>query len=893
MKLKIFFLLLSLSTIASASVHKLSFTNGIESNANNYNVSKKVVKHDTYTEVSYSFEGAYIFDSQNDSNLQGIRMDDASVNTEVGYPDLPIYIDMFINPHQFNIEIVKAEYNEYDGFNIRPCIPYRNMKDQNYEMNYIYSDVYQKDEFYPKENVKLLRKYSYRSIPYISLQVSPIQYNPITKKLRCYKSLTYRIFSSNNTSKYDSKDYKTLKNVLGISEYEDKTTSNNSIHPAPSNDKVVEKTNCDYLIVTIDKYIYSIAKFAKWKTMQGHKCKIITKASWKEFDEVLSEIQKVYNTDKPEYLLIFGDNEDVPAYQVPCDGAAEFLGTPYYLSDLPYTTGGIVDSSNNILYPNMIHGRISVSDAREAKIAIKKIIDYERFPIKDESFYNTAAHFACPYDTEPENNPDGIEDDYFAITSETIRDYMMHWGKKINRQYNRVGIPIHYNDYCIQNGYDMPDELVNDNSLWKATPDSIASEINKGRFYVLYSSHGNIDGWGSMNFTTNNVNKLTNGNKTPVVFSLTCLSGAFGVQNCFAEAMLRKDDGGGVGVIAASNTSYFLWNDALYLGIFNTLFPNPGIRIKYGVYDQNGWFLDSRNQSNGEPEYEMGKVLRQGLVKMSKMINAYNDYTCLEYHYFGDPSMEIFTESPACFNPTITEKDGTVIVNTEGVPNCKITLSSDDGTKVFVKEKTNSATFENVTYPYNIVISKHNYKPYVKHTIKYIQNEIINRNKEVISDSIYAGRYVLDSITNGSVFIEEGVKLTLIAKKGILLKSGFRVNGGKLFAHIGDGDDYDCPFNYDDPTSIYYDEIPYAIISNIPENSEPTSILENSIDYNVQIEGDIVHFSFDVPTNVQIYDIIGRVVYAKDDLLEGKTSLNVGTYIIKYSNESKKIIIGK
>ena len=665
-----------------------------------------------------------------------------------------------------------------------------------------------------------------------------------------------------------------------------------SVRPAPMVDVPGVRSTEGYLIVTTDKYSSAVAKFVRWKTIQGYDCIVLTKSSWTSSDEVLSEIKKTYDSAKPKYLLIFGDNEDVPSTHYACEHAKDHLGVPYFLSDVPYTT---LNSPLRILRPDMIHGRISVSNEYEAGVVVDKIINYERYPVEDEGFYNTSTHYTAPEDVMDENG-DGIQNDYFLLNSEIIRNYMMGWGKTVKREYIQGNtLPTQYMDYCRQQGYSVSEEL-QDPSVWQATRESLAKDINKGRFYVMYSGHGSIDGWHG--FTVDDVSRLTNGNKLPVVYSETCLSGSFGAPSCFAESMLRKEDGGCVGIVAASMTSHFLWNEALNIGMFNSIYPSPGIKAKIGEYDVPQWFLDTRKMDNGEPCYEMGEVLQKGKFKMVEMLGdtaIIDSIMIYMFHYFGDPSMEIYTETPACLDPSVSQDETTVIVNTNGVDGCRIVLSSMVGDEVLVAENVGSATFTDVTFPYTIFVSKHNYKPYVWHSVSYLQDENIKYNREILADSIIAGNDVTSLYGNGNVVVNGG-KLSLVAKKSIQLQPGFKTNGGKLLVHKGR--DYVCPFSFDDPVSSYTPysmDLPYDGGGNLDEPVDSGDLTstgdDKSIDNLVYADGNALVLNLISPTDVEISDMLGRVVFAASDYMQGRVRLNRGVYAVKCGDLVKRILI--
>ena len=652
------------------------------------------------------------------------------------------------------------------------------------------------------------------------------------------------------------------------------------VRPAPADGGTRSKNN--YLIITTDKYNTAVSRFVRWKTIQGFNCIVLTKPSWADCDEVLSYVSEAHVLLNPKYLLIFGDVEDVPSTHYACEYAQEHLGVPYFLSDVPYTT---LHSPLQILRPDMIHGRISVSNEQEANVVVDKIINYERYPVENEEFYNTSTHYTVPQDVIDENG-DGKQDDYFLLNSELIRNYMMGWGKTVNREYIYGNtLPTQYMDYSLQQGYLVSEDL-QDPSVWQATRESLAEEINKGRFYVMYSGHGSIDGW--HDFTVDDVSRLMNGNKLPVVYSETCLSGSFGAPSCFAESMLRKEDGGCVGIVAASMTSHFLWNEALNIGMFNSIYPSPGIKAKIGEYDVPQWFLDTRKMDNGEPCYEMGEVLQKGKFKMVEMLGdtaIIDSIMIYMFHYFGDPSMEIYTETPACLDPSIVQDGSTVSVNTNGVDGCKIVLSSLSGDHILVEENTDSASFTDVTFPYTVFISKHNYKPYVMHSVNYLQDENVKYNRDILADSIIAGSDVTSLYGGGDVVVNGG-KLTLVAKNSIQLKPGFKTNGGKLLVHKGT--DYICPFSYDEPVSVFNGS------QMVPEPED--SILTKSVDLasadgSIGVDGNALVLRFINPTDVKVYDMLGRVVYTNPNLRQGRVNLSRGVYSVKYGDSVKKILI--
>jgi len=422
--------------------------------------------------------------------------------------------------------------------------------------------------------------------------------------------------------------------------------------------------------------------------------------------------------------------------------------------------------------PDMAHGRVSVNSLDQAYLVLRKIINYERSPIVDSSFYQTAVNVAYFQD----DGSNGRESRRFIQTSEKIRDYIIGRRKSVNRVYYTMNsiYPKYYYE-----GQAIPLELRKDVSPfypWTGDSTNVLSEINAGRFFVLYRGHGFNTSWHRPRFDVTNISNLTNGEKLPVVFSITCQTGGFMQKGCFAEKFLRQSNGGAVGVFAASQVSYSDYNDALIIGMFDAIWSNPGLLPDFGIVNPTvNQHLDI---------YKMGYVLNQGLLRMGQTYRL-SEYTNRIFHYFGDPSMEMYTANPLTFpSVTVSENNSSVTVNA-GIADSKIAICSmlDMGESYNeVVDSVSSYTFTNVVKPYYISVTKHNYKPYIYYPQDiYIQNHTFTIDRLIIGRNISVGNNVTSTQTQGPVIINNGVNVIFRAGQDVLLDSGFEVElGGTL-----------------------------------------------------------------------------------------------------------------
>ncbi|MCG8696970.1 MAG: C25 family cysteine peptidase, partial [Bacteroidales bacterium] len=258
-----------------------------------------------------------------------------------------------------------------------------------------------------------------------------------------------------------------------------------------------------------------------------------------------------------------------------------------------------------------------------------------------------------------DNNADGYADRRFCHTSENIRDYLTdNYSYNLERlYYSDSPSPKYFNNTYFSNGESIPSELLRTSGFnWDRNNKDITSAINQGKFMVFHRDHGYTGGfgWAHPQYTISQMGALTNNDKLPVVFSINCHTGEFQVDNCFAEKMLRMNNKGAVGVVAAAYFSYSGYNDALSIGMINAIWPSPGLIPVFGS--------GGNPNASTPPSLQiktMGDVVNQGLARMIQTWNgseSSNRYQHELFHYFGDPAMRIWTEAPRKLEASYTKE---------------------------------------------------------------------------------------------------------------------------------------------------------------------------------------------------------------------------------------------
>lgn len=455
--------------------------------------------------------------------------------------------------------------------------------------------------------------------------VAPVRWNAETGVLSAAARMVVRIEFAGSVSMdqrlhsrfWTGTFHKTLVNadVLG----EPMTVVSGSSTPARAYNRreADDITAADLLILAGDDFVDTMMDdFVAAKSEQGYLTALVAAGSWSS-TEIKDYIQTAYDSWSipPSFVLFVGDAADLAPYV-----ANGMSGDNRYCC---------VDGSD---YMADIYGGRFVTGTNHYPGVEDKILKWEFDPLMDPGFWGNAL---CAGMLQA--NGGTVATRWFLFTCETVRDtYQDIYGKTVAREYVKdtsAAPPYYYRSDLPSAGQQVPADIT-----WDGNAAGILESINSGVFIVQHRDHGGVSGWSDPAFSTSNLSGLANGQKTPIVMSVNCLTGKF-IYDCFAENFFARDDGA-VAVVAAVEVSYSYFNDYFCYGVyksFNDEYTSP----PYTYTEPGGGYLGGQALVNGKLE-----------MQAAAPFNPYGSWQSYAedewdlFQWFGDPTMDMRTDVP-------------------------------------------------------------------------------------------------------------------------------------------------------------------------------------------------------------------------------------------------------
>lgn len=743
--------------------------------AQDFAPSRSVEEMEDGVIVTYTFKGGMHQQDRLYPDAKSWIIPGFGQNMKAGEPSVPVRWDTFSVPSDrvASIELIDCAYTD-TAFVLAPAYPPLLMSDTIGYTTDVVLPIQPYQGLFPSSVIQQSRYQSYRGNRMVKVGIYPIQYDAVNQRVRQYSMIQYKV---NFTNSPQSEQRKTAKKKstarISASDHFLKNVSLNTPQISSSSQSVMKSSEPQpisqsiedtrtFLIITTPSIVSGVFDFEEWKRTMGMNVEIRTSNSW-TVEGVKSIVQDIYDDENLYYLLIIGDIEQVPSMNF------NFYESQYnywnYITDAFYCW---LDENGDYT-PDILYGRIPVKTAQEAHSVLEKIIQFEKRPPIDEIFYNNATLCAAFFSRMTGGARETAQSTEYT---EQIRSYLMNGidiekvAKRIYTTFtpDTVSSGLVYPTFW--HGYEqIPIELQKPNFTWDGNTDSIVDAINAKSFLVTGIMHGDSKGWFMPTLSITDTIRLTNKDFYPTIFSMSCSTGKYDeTDDCFAEALLKRHAGGAVAVFAPTHECYTFSSEAQLKGYINTIWPTPGI---------NEFISNASPNTYSVPIYEIGAILQQGFEWMGHEYYFANDTVYFEnetdkylyqseiFHCFGDPSMQIYTQTPLSFNnPIAYYSNGSIIAHTQE-NDVRISFFDIDAADWISKSYIgNYAEFE-PDEPEDLVyvcFSKPNYSPYIVKCMKNfaIQNETISDEQHYAAEMMKIGTNVVDYIEHGNVLIDGG-----------------------------------------------------------------------------------------------------------------------------------------
>ena len=707
--------------------------------------------------IIHQFSNAIIREvSVNQEKYATMRIEGYGYEAELGKPQLPGYTDIIpLNNDEADLQIFPSNYVEYSNLKIVPA-QQQAVDKISVGSNYVFDNfVYNKNEFFPQELVRIQGIQDYRGQKYAFVRVNPVQYNPVSKSIRCYQNIQYRINNVRTSALIKRNEKKECQTFTKQEKF---------------------------IIITNNSLLSSIEDFVAWKKKLGYKVTIISKATWNSDQEVKDSILSAFWNNEQQYdsryLFIIGDYSIVPA-RIVFDSADNYVTDHYY---------ACVDNDTDE-FEDIARGRIPISSADSVHSLLSFFIEKERNPY----FWNRGVHSAFF------NINNNIYNEYQNCVSfsEDVKKYMERHQFTINRVYKADDNtnPLRYST-LYANGDSVAYELRRPLFNWDGSCSDIVDALQSGCDYILYHGHGNYYGLEQIDFTQNTIDDIVGSVYSPVFFCLSCQSGEYvdvlnngtvlNRPSRFGTKMLDKKISPALVVSIGNCHAPFIepFGEAMFSSIYKDSLLSPQLGLPSFMYSQLFEFNDTCRT-------EIGEMMRLGFTKMLQSFGLSEGSTkeVTHMHVFGDPSYHFPTSAPQELDSIdICRINDSICINLKGISPCTIIfIEEDDSGKIQTYKR-----FEDISENYNfhdttnynrIIIKKNNSVPVVLNQIRniYLQNENIYTKEEYVGESILAGRNVISTIPTGDVVVKNSGSLKLTHSDKTILDKGFKVElGGKL-----------------------------------------------------------------------------------------------------------------
>ena len=480
--------------------------------------------------------------SASDQDFTGLYMEYADLMLERGKPALPVLTGMVMIARDQKpvLEIISSKYREITLK--QPVAPSRGAILRNIDpatVPFRKGAIYKKNAWFPadKDIVSISKPFIFRETRGVRVNVSPVQYNPTTGKLRVYSAIHAKI-------RYDGAGGANVNR--GRSEfsrafvpiYQRAFLNYASV---PHRLSAVDE-NGRLIIIAADPLKAAAKALAEWKQKCGIRTLLVSTSEigGATTDSIKAFLQDQYDEAGFTNVILVGDAEQIPTNK----GTNEKAD-----SDPVY-----VKLAGDDHVPDAIISRISAATPEKVSYQIAKIINYEQYPSQgaEADWYGRALGIASSEGNPPDF--ERVEELRQALLASRFSEVDSAYDPKASTggggydgyPYPGGGYPgsfpgmpgMGHPHFPMQ---PMPFSTAADRDSGSRTSlkAKVFTAVNRGISLINYMGHGSTTAWSTTGFNTADCEKLENALRLPVIISVACVNGNFVGKDSFCEAWMN------------------------------------------------------------------------------------------------------------------------------------------------------------------------------------------------------------------------------------------------------------------------------------------------------------------------------------------------------------------
>ena len=482
-----------------------------------------IIYNKTEQNYSYTLELSPQIQYQTIDTINGkyttLTIDEEGYTTNIGEAQLPVFYRMLQIPFGSDprVSVLSASWEETTLQNlglseiVMPLQPSVFKNQEPIDDNFVISTkYYTTNAFFQTNLVEIKETGIIRGHRFALVQISPVQYNPVTGQLRIITNIEVEITVDDADMKMTSKNIQRYTTEAFEKNLQKTLVNYNDFNTKPSSSLVSNLI----LIIVYDEYANDITALKNWKESIGYTV-VVTKTSeipgGATTSNIRNYIETAYNdwSIPPGYLLLVGDTGQIPA----------FIGdASNTVTDLYYAA---VDGTD--YFADIYIGRFPANQPSHVIAMVDKTIAYESGDWANEDFLEKGAFMAG--------------NDNYQV-SEGTHNYVI-------------------------SSYFEPHDMVCDKLYevtYGATTNDVRMALNDGRAIACFSGHGSTTSWADgPPFSQGDVMGLTNINMLSFVCSHACVTGNYNIGECFGETWIRTPNKGAI--IFWGSSANTLWDE--------------------------------------------------------------------------------------------------------------------------------------------------------------------------------------------------------------------------------------------------------------------------------------------------------------------------------------------